>query len=277
MIKEDEIGLRIRELRESQKLSRPAMAMKLGIGKHQRLADVENGRQRPPADLLSRIVEIFHARPEWLFEGKPPMLKTEGEQKFEGNLGAIGSATSAVGRLDLPLPYKAAAQQIMFALETGAADLVRSALDGFAASESGCVADLVMVPRYDVQASAGAGALIHSELIVDYLAFRQEWVSRMGLNRQKLALIEVHGDSMEPALHNSDLILIDLRASELSVNGIYALQHRGHLLVKRIQVKLDGTVIIKSDNPAYEPEMLSPDEAGSLAVVGRVVWFGRAM
>ena len=137
--------------------------------------------------------------------------------------------------------------------------------------------DFVMVPRYDVQASAGAGVVIHSELIVDYLAFRQEWVSRMGLHRQKLALIEVHGDSMEPALHNSDLILIDLRASELTVNGIYTIQHRGHLLVKRIQVKLDGTVIIKSDNPAYEPEVLGPNEAEDLVVVGRVVWFGRGM
>lgn len=135
----------------------------------------------------------------------------------------------------------------------------------------------IMVPRYDVQASAGGGAVIHSELIVDYLAFRLEWVSRMGLNQQQLALIEVHGDSMEPALYNNDLILIDLRASELSVNGIYAIQHRGHLLVKRVQVKLDGTVIIKSDNPAYEPEVLGPDEADSLVVVGRVVWFGRQM
>lgn len=137
--------------------------------------------------------------------------------------------------------------------------------------------EFVMVPRYDVQASAGDGAVIHSELIVDYLAFRQEWVSRMGLHQQKLALIEVHGDSMEPALHNSDLILIDLRASELTVNGIYTIQHRGHLLVKRIQVKLDGTVIIKSDNPAYEPEVLGPNEAEDLVVVGRVVWFGRGM
>lgn len=137
--------------------------------------------------------------------------------------------------------------------------------------------EFIMVPRYDVRASAGGGAVIHSELIVDHLAFRLEWVSRMGLNQQKLALIEVHGDSMEPALYNSDLILIDLRACELTVNGIYAIQHRGHLLVKRVQVKLDGTVIIKSDNPAYEPEVLGPDEADSLVVVGRVVWFGRQM
>jgi len=137
--------------------------------------------------------------------------------------------------------------------------------------------DFVMVPRYDVQASAGGGVLIHSELIVDYLAFRQEWVSRMGLIRQKLALIEVHGDSMEPALHNNDLVLIDLRAGGLSADGIYVIQHRGHLLVKRVQCKFDGSVIIKSDNPTYESEVLKPEEAEGLVVVGRVVWFGRGM
>lgn len=135
----------------------------------------------------------------------------------------------------------------------------------------------VMVPRYDVQASAGAGSLIHSELIVDHLAFRHEWVSKMGLIRQKLALIEVHGDSMEPSLKNSDLVLIDLRNGGLSADGIYVIQHRGHLLVKRIQCKFDGTVVIKSDNPAYESEVLNPSDAESLVIVGRVVWFGRGM
>ncbi len=137
--------------------------------------------------------------------------------------------------------------------------------------------DLVMVPRYDVQASAGAGCLIHSELIVDHLAFRQEWVSKMGLTRQKLALIEVHGDSMEPALKNGDLVLIDLRTSGLAADGIYVVQHRGNLLVKRIQCKFDGTVVIKSDNPAYEAEVLRPSDAEELVVVGRVVWFGRGL
>lgn len=135
----------------------------------------------------------------------------------------------------------------------------------------------VMVPRYDVKASAGGGVLIHSELIVDYLAFRHEWVSKMGLSRTQLALIEVHGDSMEPALNNQDLILVDLRTSELSVNDIYVIQHRGHLLVKRIQILLDGSVKVISDNPKYETEQMTAEEAQALTVLGRVVWFGRGM
>lgn len=135
----------------------------------------------------------------------------------------------------------------------------------------------VMVPRYDVRASAGTGVAIHSESIVDHLAFKQDWITQMGLSKKDLALIEVQGDSMEPAIMHNDLILIDLRESKLSANGVYAIQHMGNLFVKRIQIRMDGSVVIKSDNPNYEPEVLLPAEAENLTVVGRVAWFGRQL
>jgi phage repressor protein C with HTH and peptisase S24 domain len=137
--------------------------------------------------------------------------------------------------------------------------------------------DMVYIPRYDVRASAGGGELIGAEMVVDHMAFKQEWLNKMRLQRDQLALIEVHGDSMEPALKNTDIILIDLRANQLSANAIYVIQHNGHLLVKRLQAKLDGTVVIKSDNHHYDPEFLTAEEAASLTVVGRVVWYGRGM
>jgi phage repressor protein C with HTH and peptisase S24 domain/DNA-binding XRE family transcriptional regulator len=137
--------------------------------------------------------------------------------------------------------------------------------------------DMVYIPRYDVRASAGGGQLIGEEMIVDYMAFKQEWLNKMRLQRDQLALIEVHGDSMEPVLQNNDLILIDLRFNQLKENDIYAFQYKGHLRVKRLQVKLDGTVIIKSDNPHYEIEYLTAEEAESLHLIGRVAWYGRGM
>lgn len=138
--------------------------------------------------------------------------------------------------------------------------------------------DFVMVPRYDIHGSAGHGAVIHSEQIVDYLAFRAEWVrNALGVSQKDLALISVKGDSMEPTLSNEDLILIDIRMGRIEDNAIYVLQYNGDLLVKRIQRKLDGSVIVKSDNQRYEPEMLGPEVADRLIVVGRVVWSGRRM
>lgn len=136
----------------------------------------------------------------------------------------------------------------------------------------------VTVPRYDVSACAGHGAVIHSEQIVDYLAFRSDWVhNALGVSSKDLALISVKGDSMEPTLSNGDLILLDMHQGKIEDNAIYALQHNATLVVKRVQRRLDGSVVVKSDNPRYEAEALGADAAALLKVVGRVVWAGRRM
>lgn len=136
----------------------------------------------------------------------------------------------------------------------------------------------VQIPRYEVAASAGGGAVIHSEQIVDHLSFRADWVrNALGVSVASLALINVMGDSMEPTLSDGDLILIDLSTRRVQDNAVYVLQFNGSLLVKRIQRKLDGSVIVKGDNALYEPEMVGSEAVGSLNVIGRVVWCGRRM
>ena len=140
------------------------------------------------------------------------------------------------------------------------------------------LADFVFVPQYDVRASAGHGSIVHSEQIVDHLAFKKAWISSsLGCNEKDLALITVKGDSMEPTLSSNDLILIDLRKNKITENAVYVLQYDGSLLVKRIQRRMDGSVIIKSDNPEYENEQLNRDQADQLKVLGLVVWYGRKM
>lgn len=136
----------------------------------------------------------------------------------------------------------------------------------------------ILVPHYEVHASAGGGALVCSEQIVDYLAFKADWVrNTLGVSQKDLALISVKGDSMEPALSNDDLILVDMRRNRVEDNAIYVLQLNSTLLVKRIQHKLDGSLHVMSDNPRYEAEVVSAESAGDLMVLGRVVWSGRRM
>lgn len=138
--------------------------------------------------------------------------------------------------------------------------------------------EFVLVPRYEVAASAGGGAMVHSEQIVDHLAFRSEWVrNALDVSVQALALISVKGDSMEPTLSNGDLILVDTGTNKVEDNAIYVLRYNGSLMVKRIQRKITGTLIIKSDNVVYEPETVTGEAVNNLHVVGRVVWSGRRM
>lgn len=135
----------------------------------------------------------------------------------------------------------------------------------------------VHVPRYKVSASAGGGALIHSEQVVDHLAFRADWVKMaLGVPVSSLALINVTGDSMEPTLSNGDLILIDISVVSVDDSGVYVLRFDGKLKVKRLHSKADSVDIL-SDNPRYPTETLRGDLLQELNVIGRVVWCGRRM
>ncbi|WP_142849786.1 S24 family peptidase [Telmatospirillum sp. J64-1] len=135
--------------------------------------------------------------------------------------------------------------------------------------------EYVLVPRYDVRASAGHGAVIHSEQVVDHLAFKAEWVRRqLRVNPSYLLLIEAMGDSMEETISDGDLLLVNTQEPRIKDNAIYALSVNGDLIVKRVQRRLDGTLLVKSDNPRYEPEELPPHLAGQLRVIGQVVWHG---
>ena len=138
--------------------------------------------------------------------------------------------------------------------------------------------DYVHIPRYEVAASAGGGAIVNSEQIVDYLSFRADWVrSALGVAVGDLALISVIGDSMEPSLSEGDVVLLDMTTRSVLDGSIYALQLNGGLLVKRIQRMLDGSLIVKSDNARYDTETVSEENAERLKIIGRVVWVGRRL
>lgn len=130
----------------------------------------------------------------------------------------------------------------------------------------------IRVPRYDIAASAGGGAMVHSEQVVDYLAFRKEWLQgSLGVSPSSVAVISVMGDSMEPYLADGDLILVDTSVTRIENNAVYVIHVDGSLLVKRIQKKIDGTVIVKSDNEHYEPEVFRGEATELLRVVGKMV------
>lgn len=194
----------------------------------------------------------------------------EGAKQFPG-----GKVFEAFARLGIDTNW----------LLTGEGEMKRGAA-AYPLAESLKTADItgelgegfVQVPRYKVAASAGGGSIIHSEQIVDYLSFRADWVrNSLGVSVQDLALINVKGDSMEPVLSNEDLILVDMRISGVEDNAIYVLQFNGVLLVKRLQRRFDGSVVIMSDNPRYTPETLVGEAVEALQVIGRVVWAGRRM
>jgi len=163
---------------------------------------------------------------------------------------------------------------------TGEGPVTRTGVvESQALSQSGPPGEgFVLVPRYDVEASAGPGTFADSERVVDHMAFRDDWVRRtLRVDPARLVLITAVGDSMEPVIRGGDLLLIDTSVDRIVDDAIYVLVKRDELVVKRVQQFFTGAVTIKSDNPAYVEETLSPEEAEQVHVAGRLRWIARLL
>jgi hypothetical protein len=136
-------------------------------------------------------------------------------------------------------------------------------------------AGLRPVPRLAVEASAGPGAIGDDEAARGQVGFDPRWLRRIAGGSEHLSIIEVRGDSMAPTLVEGDEILVDGSESGRRIrDGIYVLRMDGALLVKRLSPDPSGRRLsVRSDNPAYPS--WEDCEAGSIDLVGRVVWTGR--
>lgn len=128
--------------------------------------------------------------------------------------------------------------------------------------------DWVDVPRLPLGASAGPGALALEEQPIGAFSFSARWLREQGLDPRMLSAIRVEGDSMEGTLRDGDEILVDRSPRPLR-DGIHVVRTGEALLVKRVDLGRPGTITLVSDNPAYRPIELPPEE---VQVIGRVVW-----
>ena len=135
--------------------------------------------------------------------------------------------------------------------------------------------DFNYIPLYNVELSAGHGALVESEEITARYAFRKEWVRRITNSPTTLALCLVKGDSMYPTLSEGDIVMIDTAKKHLQPNGIYCINIGGYAAVKRIELGVTGKARIISDNTAEYP--LYEADLSDLRIIGQVIWYAREL
>jgi phage repressor protein C with HTH and peptisase S24 domain len=135
--------------------------------------------------------------------------------------------------------------------------------------------NVTLVPRLEVGASAGPGAVGADDAPLGQIGFETRWLRQLTANPNALSIIQVQGDSMSPTLADGDDILVDRAdAAERVRDGIYVLRVDESLIVKRLAINpAQRSFTVRSDNPAY-PDWndVSPD---GIDVVGRVIWTGR--
>jgi len=130
-----------------------------------------------------------------------------------------------------------------------------------------------LVSVYDVSASAGDGLIVDMEMVVYSLAFPPDYLKRItASDPRNLTIISVKGDSMEPTLSDDDIVMLDMRKTNLSYEGLFVIRVYDVLHVKRISHSRPGFVMVISDNSTLYPAREYSVE--DVRVVGKVLWSG---
>jgi phage repressor protein C with HTH and peptisase S24 domain len=122
---------------------------------------------------------------------------------------------------------------------------------------------------------AGSGSFETDGEIDDYLMFPSEWLARKG-TADKMVLMDIFGNSMEPEIKNGDTILIDQSQREILAGAVYAIGIEDTIMVKRIERRPKSLVLL-SENPNYLPIFLKGREMNSIRIIGRVIWISREL
>ncbi len=133
----------------------------------------------------------------------------------------------------------------------------------------------VQIKEYSIQCGAGAGGIPTFEEQRDSVpaTYRESFFRSLGIKPDDCMRFRVHGDSMVPTLFDGDRILVNTADNQnIQNNHVYAINIDNEVRVKRLIKKINGDLVIHSDNLAYPEEIISSDdETVFFSIIGRVI------
>ncbi|MGV1769354.1 XRE family transcriptional regulator [Agrobacterium vitis] len=136
--------------------------------------------------------------------------------------------------------------------------------------------DFVLMPQYDVCASAGTGLLPVNQMPTSETAFERKFLRDLGGAPDHCFLMWSTGDSMLPTIPDDALLIVDASQTTVDHGRIYVFSVGNAVLVKRANWRMDGRLELISDNSAgkYPVETFDANRVEDLTVVGRVIFVG---
>jgi len=152
------------------------------------------------------------------------------------------------------------------------------ALVGAENSREDAVADGYVAISYITASARTDSAPIIGENKTEPNYFREAWIrEHLRAEPKDLRMMAVVGDSMAPTLLNGDMVLVNMAQKTATPAGIFVIFDGNGLSAKRLEYMANAKpprLRIICDNPKYSAYERSPAEA---YIIGRVVWFSRAM
>ncbi|TNF16794.1 MAG: helix-turn-helix transcriptional regulator [Rhodobacteraceae bacterium] len=141
--------------------------------------------------------------------------------------------------------------------------------------------EYAQLPLYEAILAAGSGAENGTDEIIESLAFRRDWLRKIGVSPSNAVLARVSGDSMHPTISHGDMVLIDRAEAEVKARGavhtqphIYAFLEGGEARVKRIDRVGEGVFAVISDSRPLAIEVKTEIDLIQMSIIGRVRWWG---
>ncbi len=143
----------------------------------------------------------------------------------------------------------------------------------FTNSSNAAEAEFRKVPKVKARLCAGGGSFEVGSEIEGYYSFRKDWLSRKGA-AEKMVLLDIFGNSMEPEFREGDTVLIDESQKDVLAGAVYAVGIDDTIMVKRVEKHPKGLVLL-SDNTKYESLYLENEDVNRVRIIGRVIWVCR--
>ncbi|MCU4483533.1 S24 family peptidase [Acinetobacter ursingii] len=134
----------------------------------------------------------------------------------------------------------------------------------------------MIIPHVDVKFSAGYGRMAEFEPVPQKTgcAHPLEWFHKKRVSPKNLVEVDLDGDSMEPRIPSGSVVVIDKsinRLEQVQNRKVYAIRYGEDLKIKRLSRRYDGALIIDSDNPNYEREVVEPQDLEHIGIIGKYV------
>ena len=133
--------------------------------------------------------------------------------------------------------------------------------------------EFMQIPKVRARLCAGGGSFEVGSEIEGYYSFRKEWLSRKG-NADKMVLMDIFGNSMEPELKEGDVVLIDESKKDILAGSIYAVGIDDTIMVKRLEKRPKGLALL-SENIKNETIYMEGEDLNRVRLIGKVLWVGR--
>lgn len=145
--------------------------------------------------------------------------------------------------------------------------------DVLAAEDTYDKIDWVGIPEYKIRFAAEIDEnSTLEELPSEYkVVYRRLWFQRKNVNPEDCKRFKVTGNSMEPLLLDHDVVLVDCSETEIIDGRIYVFIFGNVLRTKRLYKKIDGSIIVHSENPNFPDETIKSTDAEQVHVIGEVI------